>query len=115
MKIYVISSDSFLAQEMITNFPSNDYSIEIHENGLEVLSDIRDDIPDAIVIDSDCDGINPLVLNKILSRDSRFEKTIFHYVIAKPIKNDDEFLKNNNIVNLLIKPVDFKALKASLK
>mgnify|MGYP001316535199 FL=1 len=115
MKIYVISSDSFLAQEMITNFPSNDYSIEIHENGLEVLSDIRDDIPDAIVIDNDCDGINPLVLNKILNRDSRFEKTSFHYVISKPIKNDDEFLKNNNIVNLLIKPVDFKNLKASLK
>ena len=39
MNIFVISSDSFLAQEIITHFNSESHSIEIHENGLDVLSD----------------------------------------------------------------------------
>ena len=53
MNIFVISSDSFFTQEMITHLHSESRSIEIHENGLDVLSDIRDRIPDVIIIDNE--------------------------------------------------------------
>ena len=89
MNIFVISNDSFLAQEIITHFNSESHSIEIHENGLDVLNDIRDRIPDVVIIDNECDGINPLVLNKILCRDGRFDKTIFHFIAPKKIEDED--------------------------
>ena len=38
MNIFVISNDSFLAQEIITHFNSESHSVEIHENGLDVLA-----------------------------------------------------------------------------
>ena len=114
MNIFVISSDSFFAQEVITHFNSESHSIEIHENGLDVLSDIRERIPDVIIIDNECDGINPLVLNKILCRDGRFDKTLFHFIAPRKIDDEDSFIKTNNITNLWIKPVDFKKIAASI-
>ena len=114
MNIFVISSDSFFTQEVITHFNSENHSIEIHENGLDVLSDIRERIPDVIIIDNECDGINPLVLNKILCRDGRFDKTLFHFIAPRKIEDEDSFIKTNNITNLWIKPVDFKKIAASI-
>ena len=114
MNIFVISNDSFLAQEIITHFNPESHSIEIHENGLDVLSDIRDRIPDVIIIDNECDGINPLVLNKILCRDGRFDETVFHFIAAKKIEDEDNFNKANNITNLWIKPVNFEKMAASV-
>ena len=114
MNIFVISSDSFFTQEMITHLHSESRTIEIHENGLNVLSDIRERIPDVVIIDNDCDGINPLVLNKILCRDGRFDKTVFHFIIPKKIEDEDSFNKTNNITNLWIKPVNFQKIAASI-
>ncbi len=114
MNIFVISSDPFFTQEIITHFNSEIHSIEIHENGLDVLRDIRERIPDVIIIDNECDGINPLVLNKILCRDSRFDKTLFHFIASKKIEDEDYFNKANSITNLWTKPVNFQKIADSI-
>ena len=104
MKIYLISNDTFLCQEMIMNMSSNTHELEVHENALLALEDIRRDIPDMVIIDNDCDGVNPLVLQKIISRDSRFESTKFHFISKEKIENIKEFQRKNGISKLWFKP-----------
>jgi len=104
MKIYLISNDTFLCQEMMMNTSSNTHDLEVHDNALLALEYIRQDIPDLVIIDNDCDGVNPLVLQKIICRDSRFENTKFHFVAKEKIEKIKEFQQKNGISKLWFKP-----------
>ena len=53
MKIYLISKDSFLAQEFLLAIASNSYNIEVREDGLIALEDMRHSIPASIFVDND--------------------------------------------------------------
>ena len=55
------------------------------------------------------------MLNKILCRDGRFDKTLFHFIAPRKIEDEDSFIKTNNIANLCIKPVDLKKMLIYIK
>ena len=105
MKIYLISKDSFLAQEFLLAIASNSYNIEVHEDGLIALEDMRHSIPASIFVDNDCDGLNPLILLKLISRDSRFENSKIFFLSKDEIDNKPDFIKEYGIFKVLNKPI----------
>lgn len=104
MKIILVSNDTFLCQELITETSNESYQLEVHENGLLGLETIIKVIPSLVIIDNDCDGINPLVLLKLISRDSRFESTKFYFITNKKIDNELNFKKSHNLSMIWNKP-----------
>jgi len=105
MKIFLVSNDSFLAQEFMLAVSSKSYKVEIHEDGLIALEDMRQDIPQSILVDSDCGSINPHILLKLISRDSRFENSKIIYLSKNEIENESDFQKEYGIFKLLKRPV----------
>ena len=68
MKVFCISNDSFMSQELIMGLAPNEHKVEVYTHSLNALKDIRDEKPDVVIIDNDCDGVNPLVLIKLIQK-----------------------------------------------
>ncbi|HJM83821.1 MAG TPA: hypothetical protein QGI69_00940 [Candidatus Marinimicrobia bacterium] len=105
MKIFFISNDSFLGQELITELAPNKHFVEVYNNGFTALKDIRETNPEVIIIDSNSEGINPRVLLKLIARDSRLEDSKIFYLKNNPVDDPEKFSKKNEITKLWFKPV----------
>lgn len=110
MKIYLVSKDSFLAQEFLLALSSKSYDAEVHEDGLIALEDIRKNVPAFVFIDNDCEGLNPRILLKLISRDSRFENTKIFFVSKNEIENKSDFIKEHGVSKVLNKPLSNEEL-----
>jgi len=103
MKVFCISNDSFLSQELIMGLAPNTHS-------LNALKDIRDEKPDVVIIDNDCDGVNPLVLIKLIKRDSNLEEIVVHLIEDRERESVNLFADGNGISKIWVKPVNYSEL-----
>ncbi|MDP6532746.1 MAG: hypothetical protein QF430_01340 [Candidatus Marinimicrobia bacterium] len=88
MKIHIISNDDFFSQELMMSI-GRDVSIEISTNGLLALNEIKKEPTDVIVLDNESDGLNPLVLTKLVKRDRSLQNIKIFFVVAEDNFTDD--------------------------
>jgi len=110
MKVFCISNDSFLSQELIMGLAPNEHKVEVYTHSLNALKDIRDEKPDVVIIDNDCDGVNPLVLIKLIKRDSNLEDIVVHLIEDRERESVNLFADGNGISKIWVKPVNYSEL-----
>ena len=57
MKIYCITNDPFLSQELAMQLSPSEHAVELFSDGLAALENINDSLPDLVMIDTECDNI----------------------------------------------------------
>ena len=106
MKIYCITNDPFLSQELAMQLSPSEHTVELFSDGLAALENINDSLPDLVMIDTECDNINSFILINLVSRDSKFNNTEIHYITSKSVRDPESFKKENQVNRIWPKPVD---------
>ena len=110
MNIYCVTNDPFLSQELATKLSPSVHRIELFSDGLGALENINDNLPDLVMIDTECDNINSIVLINLVSRDSKFNNTDIHYITTKSISDPEDFKKQNHVNRIWPKPVNISEI-----
>ena len=92
MNIYCVTSDPFLSQELAMQLSPSEHKIELFSNGLVALGNINENPPDLVMVDTECDAINSIVLINLISRDSKFNNTEIHHITSTSIGDPESFV-----------------------
>ena len=106
MKIHCVTNDPFLSQELAMQLSPSEHTVELFSDGLAALENINNSLPDLVMIDTECDNINSIVLINLVSRDSKFNNTDIHYITTKSISDPEDFKKQNHVNRIWPKPVN---------
>ena len=74
------------------------------------LENINDNLPDLVMIDTECDNINSIVLINLVSRDSKFNNTEIHYITSKSVSDPEGFKKENQVKRIWPKPANISEI-----
>ena len=110
MKIYCVTNDPFLSQELAMQLSPSEHTIELFSDGLAALENINDNLPDLVMIDTECDNINSIVLINLVSRDSKFNNTEIHYITSKSVSDPEGFKKENQVNRIWPKPANISEI-----
>ena len=110
MNIYCVTNDPFLSQELATQLSPSEHTIELFSDGLVALENINDNLPDLVMIDTECDNINSIVLINLVSRDSKFNNTEIHYITTKSVSDPEGFKKQNQVNRIWPKPANISEI-----
>ena len=88
----------------------SEHTVELFSDGLAALENINNSLPDLVMIDTECDNINSIVLINLVSRDSKFNNTDIHYITTKSISDPEDFKKQNHVNRIWPKPVNISEI-----
>ena len=100
MKIYCVTNDPFLSQELAMQLSPSEHTVELFSDGLAALENINDSLPDLIMIDTECDNINSIILG--ISE--------IHYITSKSVRDPEDFKKQNHVNRIWPKPVNISEI-----
>ena len=88
----------------------SEHKVELFSDGLAALENINDSLPDLVMIDTECDNINSIVLINLVSRDSKLNNTEIHYITSKSVRDPEDFKKQNHVNRIWPKPVNISEI-----
>lgn len=110
MNIYCVTNDPFLSQELAMQLSPSDHKVELFSDGLAALENINDNLPDLVMIDSECDNINSIVLINLVSRNSKFNNTEIHFISSKSVSDPEHFKEQNQVNRIWPKPANISEI-----
>ncbi len=110
MNIYCVTSDPFLSQELAMQLSPSEHKIELFSNGLIALGNINENPPDLVMIDTECEAINSIVLINLISRDSKFNNTEIHHITSASIGDPESFKKQHQVNKIWSKPANISEI-----